>query len=257
MTMQRRLVPLVALATFTGWADGELRFSRALGSHMVLQQAPARANIWGFDAPAGAEVIITLRAMDGGSGRLVGTANATADQNGNFAALLPPQSPGPRSSSPTAHTIRAAVVSGRKTVAAVEMVDVLFGELWMCGGYVRLLVSFAFCMAAQMLTRAWMVCKSADRAICNLASAMLATPLRKSPRRRTFHTSGSSPPHATTTRPRRHHRSKTLTCPLSSRGLSPRLRPLVARGAQTSALYAGSQGVIFTLTPAAQWVYCP
>jgi hypothetical protein len=141
MAVQRRLVPLVALATFAGWAAGELRFSRALGSHMVLQQAPARANIWGFDAPAGAEVIITLRAMDGGSGRLVGTVNATADQNGNFATLLPPQSPGPRSS-PTAHTIRAAVPGGN-TVAA-EMVDVLFGELWMCGGSVRLLISFVF-----------------------------------------------------------------------------------------------------------------
>ena len=135
------LAPLVAVAAFTvGWADAEFRFSRALGSHMVLQQAPARANIWGFDAPAGAQVIITLLAMDGGSGRLVCTATATADPNGSFAALLPPQSPGPHSS-PIAHTIRAAV-AGRNTVAA-EMVDVLFGELWMCGGSVgHFIISF-------------------------------------------------------------------------------------------------------------------
>lgn len=143
MTVQRLatlgvLAPLVALGALTGWADGQLRFSRALGSHMVLQQAPARANIWGFDAPAGGEVIITLLAMDSesgsGSGRLVGTATAMADQNGSFAALLPPQPSGPRSS-PIPHTIQAAV-SGHETIVA-EMVDILFGEVWMCGGSVE------------------------------------------------------------------------------------------------------------------------
>ena len=133
------LAPFVTLTAFAGWVDG-LRFSRALGSHMVLQQAPARANIWGFDAPPGAEVIVTLWGIDGGSNRLVGTAKATADQNGNFVTLLPPQLPGPRGS-PTAHTIRAAV-SGHETVAA-EMVDVLFGEVWMCGGSVGHLIRFA------------------------------------------------------------------------------------------------------------------
>ena len=121
-----------AAAAATG---SRLRFSRALGSHMVLQQAPARATIWGFGAPPGGQVAVTLRALAagaGGQGRLVANATATAGADGSFAALLPPQPAGPRGS-PTAHVVRAALAGGSSTVAT-EIVDVLFGEVWLCGG---------------------------------------------------------------------------------------------------------------------------
>ena len=131
LTSLSMLAPLV-LAACAGWVNGELRFARALGSHMVLQQAPARANVWGFGAPVGAEVVITMLTADDGPGRLVWSANITADATGSFAALLPPQSSGPRGS-PISHTIRAATSDG---VVAAEMSDVLFGDVWMCGGQV-------------------------------------------------------------------------------------------------------------------------
>ena len=111
-------------------AGGPLRFSRALGSHMVLQQAPARANIWGFGAAPGEQVVVTLREM---AGSAVANATATATADGSFAVLLPPQPSGPRGA-PTAHAIRAAAVGSSATDDAAELVDVLFGEVWLCGG---------------------------------------------------------------------------------------------------------------------------
>ena len=112
-------------------AGGSLRFSRALGSHMVLQQAPARANIWGFGAAPGEQVVVTLREM---AGSAVANATATATADGSFAVLLPPQPSGPRGA-PTAHAIRAAAVGSSATDGdAAELVDVLFGEVWLCGG---------------------------------------------------------------------------------------------------------------------------
>jgi len=111
-------------------AGGSLRFSRALGSHMVLQQAPARANIWGFGAAPGGQVVVTLWEM---AGRAVANATATATADGSFAVLLPPQPSGPRGA-PTAHAIRAAAVGSSATDATAELVDVLFGEVWLCGG---------------------------------------------------------------------------------------------------------------------------
>eukprot|EP01043_Picozoa_sp_COSAG02_P008416 COSAG02_NODE_269_length_26468_cov_4.489021_3_plen_169_part_00 len=130
----RLLAPLV-LTSYCGVVDGELRFSRALGSHMVLQQAPARANIWGYGAPSGAEVAVTLLATDHGVEHFVGTTTAIAGADGSFSVLLPPQSPGPRGS-PTAHTIRATVTGDTSAAEMVQMVDVLFGEVWICGGSV-------------------------------------------------------------------------------------------------------------------------
>ena len=113
-------------------AEDRLRFSRALGSHMVLQQAPARANIWGFGAPSGGQVVITLREMAaaGRQGRVVANVTTTARPDGRYAVVLPAQPSGPRGS-PTIHAIRAA--AGGSTEAA-EIEDVLFGEVWVCGG---------------------------------------------------------------------------------------------------------------------------
>ena len=133
--MGRALPALLAPSLVLGVAQaampgGPLRFSRALGSHMVLQQAPARANIWGFGAAPGGQVVVTLREM---AGSAVANATATATADGSFAVLLPPQPSGPRGA-PTAHAIRAAAAGSSATDDAAELVDVLFGEVWLCGG---------------------------------------------------------------------------------------------------------------------------
>ena len=92
----------------------------------------------------------------GGPGHLVATAAATGGADGSFAVLLPPQPSGPRGS-PTAHSIRATVAAspvagggggggvggghtggtrgdGDGDASYSEIVDVLFGEVWLCGG---------------------------------------------------------------------------------------------------------------------------
>jgi sialate O-acetylesterase len=104
-----------------------LHFSSALGSSMVLQQAPARANVWGFGAPAGSRVAVTLHT--GGAaqqGHLVARVSTVASPDGSFVAKLPAQPGGT-----TPHVVRATVVGAGDTA---EIDDVLFGEVWACGG---------------------------------------------------------------------------------------------------------------------------
>jgi sialate O-acetylesterase len=103
-----------------------LHFSRALGSHMVLQQAPARANIWGFGAPADSSVTVTLHAsITTQREHPVARISVMASPDGSFVVKLPAQPGGT-----TAHIIRAAVAAGDST----EIYGVLFGEVWVCGG---------------------------------------------------------------------------------------------------------------------------
>jgi hypothetical protein len=89
--------------------------SDALGSHMVLQRAPAAAVIWGF-SPAGSTVTTTLDSAP--------ALSATADAGGIWRQSLPPtEAGGP-------HTIHVASSSGATEV----LEDVLFGDVYLCGG---------------------------------------------------------------------------------------------------------------------------
>jgi sialate O-acetylesterase len=120
--------PSSAPPALTPPVTAALRFSRALSSHMVLQQAPARANIWGFGAPAGSQVAITLHTVAPDTtqqGHLVARVSTVAMSDGSFVAKLPAQAGGT-----TAHIIRATVAAGD----SAEIDDVLFGEVWACGG---------------------------------------------------------------------------------------------------------------------------
>lgn len=94
----------------------------------LTRQAPARANIWGFGAPAAAQVVVTLRAT--GAAAPAANVSASAAADGSWAVLLPPQPSGAESGgAPTAYTIRATVGG-----EAALIDDVLFGEVWLCGG---------------------------------------------------------------------------------------------------------------------------
>jgi sialate O-acetylesterase len=92
-----------------------LTLSRALSSSMVLQRAPARARLWGTDAP-GAVITATPE--------LVST---TADAHGRWSLLLPPQPTGPAFG-----TGMIIVKSNHGGIATLN--DVLFGETWLCLG---------------------------------------------------------------------------------------------------------------------------
>ena len=95
-----------------------LTLSRALSSSMVLQRSPARARLWGTDAP-GAVVTVAQAA-----------ASTTVDTTGRWSLLLPPHSAGPAFGTGT------IVVSSSSSSAEnnVTLDDVLYGETWLCTG---------------------------------------------------------------------------------------------------------------------------
>jgi sialate O-acetylesterase len=92
---------------------------------MVLQRAPASAMIWGF-AAAGSSVNTTLDTA--------APLTAVADSNGTWRQKLPPTTSG------AAHTI--TVRSSESGVAPVVLEDVAFGEVYLCGGELRIEFNF-------------------------------------------------------------------------------------------------------------------
>ena len=108
---------------------GQLSFSAAYASHMVLQQAPARAVVWGFAPSSTAAAMLTLTSLAGSTVTVATLAsfNSTASL---WTAKLPP--------------IRASrLADGRATsysltISAGErhtsISDVLFGDVWVCSG---------------------------------------------------------------------------------------------------------------------------
>ena len=103
--------------------DERLTFlSTTLGDHMVLQRAPRQAIVWGFTTP-GAKVTTDM-AMSGMKGqRMV----SVAEHDGTWRQLLPPVV---GSKIPWNFTF----VSDGPAKETATMTDVLFGEVFLCGG---------------------------------------------------------------------------------------------------------------------------
>ena len=115
--------------------------SATLGNHMVLQAStklrPRQAVIWGFTKP-GATVTTSMQssklaAGSGGSGGGGGapagsqTFKTTADSTGTWRQVLPATPP-----STTPYTF--AVASSNSTAERATLTDVLFGDVYLCGG---------------------------------------------------------------------------------------------------------------------------
>eukprot|EP01116_Phalansterium_solitarium_P008430 TRINITY_DN2233_c1_g1_i2.p1 TRINITY_DN2233_c1_g1~~TRINITY_DN2233_c1_g1_i2.p1 ORF type:complete len:1722 (-),score=479.12 TRINITY_DN2233_c1_g1_i2:469-5391(-) len=94
--------------------------SNALGSNMVLQRAPQRANVWGW-VPPYADVQVTLR---DNAGAIVVQDSTRADFNGSWIYSLPPI---PADLKP--YSIQ--VVGGGKSSL---MTNVLFGDIYIISG---------------------------------------------------------------------------------------------------------------------------
>ena len=106
--------------------DEHLNFlSATLGSHMVLQQAPKQAVVWGHTAP-GATVTTTVSGNPYGKG-LSETLTTTAEVDGTWRQMLPPV---PASKTPYSFTF----ASSNSTSERAQLDDVLFGEVFICGG---------------------------------------------------------------------------------------------------------------------------
>jgi hypothetical protein len=90
--------------------------SATLGSHMVLQRAPASARVWG-SAPPGTAVSVSL------DGERLPTV--AADKNGTWRQSLPPTA----ASSTRTHLLEVTDGVRRTTLS-----DILFGDVFLCGG---------------------------------------------------------------------------------------------------------------------------
>eukprot|EP01051_Picozoa_sp_SAG22_P001641 SAG22_NODE_67_length_22882_cov_25.671553_3_plen_267_part_00 len=111
--------------------DEKLNFlSATLGSHMVLQRAPQQAVVWGHTEP-GAKVTTTMSTMASARQEEVAPSLvATAGADGTWRQLLPATK-----ASKTAYTLTFA--SSSSAAEKATMTDVLFGDVFLCGGQVN------------------------------------------------------------------------------------------------------------------------
>ena len=96
--------------------------SETLTSHMVLQQKPARSQLWGWGVPG-----TTIMLQEAPSLR------ATVGADGRWLMPLPPLAVGPAVFGTGNLTLSAVVAKGAPTTRVV-LTDVLVGEVWMCTG---------------------------------------------------------------------------------------------------------------------------
>ncbi|XP_069572447.1 sialate O-acetylesterase isoform X1 [Brachyistius frenatus] len=104
------------LSACTRACDGNLRFASYYGDHMVLQKSPERAVLWGY-GPEGAQITVSL------SGPITQTISAVNVTKGIWRVGLDPVAAG------GPYNVTAAAQNCR-----VTLTDVLFGDVWLCGG---------------------------------------------------------------------------------------------------------------------------
>ncbi|XP_072012729.1 sialate O-acetylesterase isoform X2 [Engystomops pustulosus] len=118
LLLQILLLPLLFTRT-----DATFRFASYYGDHMVLQQKPSQAVVWGF-GEVGAMVTVTLlRGMD----TISKTAVIVKGDVGVWKVLLDPMDYGG-----PYHLI--AHQTFKQEITSIHLDDVLFGDVWLCGG---------------------------------------------------------------------------------------------------------------------------
>ncbi|EDO41559.1 predicted protein, partial [Nematostella vectensis] len=103
------------------------RFANLYGNHMVLQQAPHRATVWGYGEP-GQIVKITLAPEHMMNSKTIyKTSVSKACDAGVWKVALEPQKAG------GPYTVHASSVVNGSAVESL-LSDVLFGDVWVCSG---------------------------------------------------------------------------------------------------------------------------
>ncbi|KAG9348532.1 hypothetical protein JZ751_002268, partial [Albula glossodonta] len=117
-----RLLLLLILSVVAPWNAHALdvfRFASYYGDHMVLQKAPERAVLWGFGVD-GSKVIFSLE------GEQQNKRGVAYVQNGTWRVTLDPvEAGGP-------YNVTAFQLGPAE--AKITLTDVLFGDVWLCGG---------------------------------------------------------------------------------------------------------------------------
>ncbi|XP_075046509.1 sialate O-acetylesterase [Mixophyes fleayi] len=116
-------ITLLLLLSLLISADATFRFASYYGEHMVLQQKPARAVVWGY-GEVGAQVTISLlRGMETVSKKAV---NVNGDVGIWKVALDPMDYGGPYE--------LVAQQNYKQEVTSIQLDDILFGDVWICSG---------------------------------------------------------------------------------------------------------------------------
>ncbi|XP_076846235.1 sialate O-acetylesterase isoform X2 [Brachyhypopomus gauderio] len=97
----------------------DFRFASYYGDHMVLQRAPERAVVWGY-ATVGAKVELSL------SGPKYNLVNSIHVISGVWTVSLEPV--------PAGGPYNLTAVQRGSTISEIVLTDILFGDVWLCGG---------------------------------------------------------------------------------------------------------------------------
>ncbi|XP_048239907.1 sialate O-acetylesterase-like [Haliotis rufescens] len=107
------------LAVFLAGTNAALQFASYYQDHMVLQRGPQRAVIWGHATTIGDTVTVAIV----GHGSVTGSVTRDSAGQGTWKVKLP------------AMTAKGPfTVSARSSEGTVTITDVLFGDVWLCGG---------------------------------------------------------------------------------------------------------------------------
>eukprot|EP01084_Bolivina_argentea_P283290 485116_1 len=109
--------------------ENTFSFSNVHGDYMVLQQAPFKANIWGFSKIENDKISVTLTNTD--KNQLIQTINTIATKNNEFNATIWKVLFDPISTSFSNYTISAHSSSLNTTI---KLKHILFGDVIVCSG---------------------------------------------------------------------------------------------------------------------------
>ncbi|XP_067675186.1 sialate O-acetylesterase-like isoform X2 [Haliotis asinina] len=113
------MLQVVLVTLLLAGSDGALKFASYYQDHMVLQRGPQQAVIWGHATKLGDTVTVAIA----GHGSVTGVVTKDAAGHGMWKVKLPAMTDkGP------------FTVSAKSSEGTVTIKDVLFGDVWLCGG---------------------------------------------------------------------------------------------------------------------------
>eukprot|EP00729_Bicosta_minor_P006043 gene6043-14072_t len=102
------------------------RFANTHGDHMVLQQSPAKAQIWGFAKPGSTITVTSTASVATAADGTAGVTGVTA-ADGTWQVSMPA----------VKGSLKPATITATSSTAGtkpITMVDVLYGDVWFCAG---------------------------------------------------------------------------------------------------------------------------
>ncbi|KAL4647271.1 sialate O-acetylesterase [Arapaima gigas] len=120
-----KVLCLLSLVSLSETFRQELRFASYYGDHMVLQQAPESAVVWGY-GDSDSKVIVTVTGKQGGHRRNATQEKLAFVKNGIWRVTLDPVKAG--------GPYKLSAMQTDNSSTRVTLTDVLFGDVWLCGG---------------------------------------------------------------------------------------------------------------------------